>query len=418
MCHAKELPESYNRPTERDHLICQENRVGVQSNGTSGPAFPPPVPCHERPTSLNTLKEDLGKFKQQQKEAPHSAPSVASSTTRGKKKRTEDDVLYKIAIITADKKDAGTDAKTDGIQKEQAWFLQEVEITNVKRKKSWSFVCNNWLSLHHGDQQTTRELFQISHQKQVSPPNSISKIFTRTNFRQNSDTFKIRTNCVGPMKKIKVEHDNTGLGAGWYLERVVITDLNHPNGSTIFPVECGLPEMKVMGLFPDSKYKVTVYTGDKKGAGTDANVILSIFGENGESGEQKLDNSKNNFERNCKDEFFGQVPMPCGELTGYVLDTTTLALDQAGTLTRKEIPSALFIVLKQFKMAENILDIFLSDSDSDEFEGFIEADIEAVERRSIGSDISLSDFEDSSSEEESEEKETTRPGQDSCTNQT
>lgn len=49
--------------------------------------------------------------------------------------------------------------QTDGIQKEQAWFLQEVEITNVKRKKSWSFVCNNWLSLHHGDQQTTRELF-------------------------------------------------------------------------------------------------------------------------------------------------------------------------------------------------------------------------------------------------------------------
>lgn len=42
---------------------------------------------------------------------PISAPSVASSTTRGKKKRTEDDVLYKIAIITADKKDAGTDAK-------------------------------------------------------------------------------------------------------------------------------------------------------------------------------------------------------------------------------------------------------------------------------------------------------------------
>lgn len=64
----------------------------------------------------------------------------------------------------------------------------------------------------------------------------------------------------------------------------------------------------------------------------------------------------------------------------------------------------MFIVLKQFKMAENILDILLSDSDSDEFEGFIEADIEAVERRSIGSDISLSDFEDSSSEEESEEE--------------
>ncbi|XP_061175613.1 piggyBac transposable element-derived protein 4-like [Saccostrea echinata] len=55
-------------------------------------------------------------------------------------------------------------------------------------------------------------------------------------------------------------------------------------------------------------------------------------------------------------------------------------------------------------MVENILDIFLSNSNSDEFEGFTEADIEAIERRSIGSDISLSDFEDSSSEEESEEE--------------
>lgn len=49
------------------------------------------------------------------------------------------------------------------------------------------------------------------------------KDFTRTNFRQNSsDTFKIRANCVGPMKKIRIEHDNTGIGAGWYLERVGI----------------------------------------------------------------------------------------------------------------------------------------------------------------------------------------------------
>lgn len=45
---------------------------------------------------------------------PHSAlsrTSSASITARSKKKHTDDDVLYKIAIITADKKDAGTDAK-------------------------------------------------------------------------------------------------------------------------------------------------------------------------------------------------------------------------------------------------------------------------------------------------------------------
>ena len=43
-------------------------------------------------------------------------------------------------------------------------------------------------------------------------------------------------------------------------------------------------------------YLVHIYTGDKWGAGTDANVMITIFGEDGDSGERKLDNNKNNFE--------------------------------------------------------------------------------------------------------------------------
>ena len=46
-----------------------------------------------------------------------------------------------------------------------------------------------------------------------------------------------------------------------------------------------------------NKYKITTYTGDKRGAGTDANVAITLFGKSGDSGERKLDNSKNNFER-------------------------------------------------------------------------------------------------------------------------
>jgi hypothetical protein len=33
---------------------------------------------------------------------------------------------------------------------------------------------------------------------------------------------------------------------------------------------------------------VTVYTGNKAGAGTDANVYITLFGEFGDSGEKKL----------------------------------------------------------------------------------------------------------------------------------
>ena len=36
----------------------------------------------------------------------------------------------------------------------------------------------------------------------------------------HSDTFKIHGNCVGPMQRIRIEHDNKGVAPGWFLERV------------------------------------------------------------------------------------------------------------------------------------------------------------------------------------------------------
>ena len=50
-------------------------------------------------------------------------------------------------------------------------------------------------------------------------------------------------------------------------------------------------------------YNVSVTTGDRRGAGTDANVYITIYGENGDSGKQKLTSGKNNFERGATDTF-------------------------------------------------------------------------------------------------------------------
>lgn len=49
--------------------------------------------------------------------------------------------------------------------------------------------------------------------------------------------------------------------------------------------------------FPGHPYLIHTFTGDKRGAGTDANVVITIFGEEGDSGEKKLENARNNFER-------------------------------------------------------------------------------------------------------------------------
>ena len=55
---------------------------------------------------------------------------------------------------------------------------------------------------------------------------------------------------------------------------------------------------------PFKTYIITVITGDRRGAGTDANVTINLYGENGiQSGDKKLETNANNFERNQIEEF-------------------------------------------------------------------------------------------------------------------
>ncbi|XP_072032097.1 outer dynein arm-docking complex subunit 4-like isoform X3 [Amphiura filiformis] len=61
-------------------------------------------------------------------------------------------------------------------------------------------------------------------------------------------------------------------------------------------------------------YIVHVKTGSKMTAGTDANVLVTLYGEDGDSGERKLDNNGNNFERNNDDDFKFKAPH-LGKLT-------------------------------------------------------------------------------------------------------
>lgn len=40
-----------------------------------------------------------------------------------------------------------------------------------------------------------------------------------------------------------------------------------------------------------------MFTGNKRGAGTDADVSIVLYGSLGDTGEWRLDDEKNNFER-------------------------------------------------------------------------------------------------------------------------
>lgn len=54
-------------------------------------------------------------------------------------------------------------------------------------------------------------------------------------------------------------------------------------------------------------YTISTFTGDLRGAGTDSNVFITIFGDLGDSGQKLLDTKENNFERGKKDIF----PVKC-----------------------------------------------------------------------------------------------------------
>ncbi|XP_032395727.1 lipoxygenase homology domain-containing protein 1 isoform X1 [Etheostoma spectabile] len=146
---------------------------------------------------------------------------------------------------------------------------------------------------------------------------------SRTAFEKNkTDVFRIKTHNVGPLKKLRIEHDNTGMNASWFLDRVLVTDMNRPHLRFYFACNNWLSREEADNLFVRdllgsmnpmdvpklNKYVVSVFTADMKGSGTDADVFLNIFGENGDTGERRLDSDKDNFERGSEDKFTIEAP--------------------------------------------------------------------------------------------------------------
>lgn len=51
----------------------------------------------------------------------------------------------------------------------------------------------------------------------------------------------------------------------------------------------------ILNPLPIVRYIVDVYTGDKLKAGTDANVFINIYGDQGDTGGNKFDTNSNGF---------------------------------------------------------------------------------------------------------------------------
>lgn len=61
---------------------------------------------------------------------------------------------------------------------------------------------------------------------------------------------------------------------------------------------------------PEYPWSLWIWTSDVKGAGTDAQVFLQIYGEKGKSDEIKLENNSDSFEQAQLDKFMVSPRLP------------------------------------------------------------------------------------------------------------
>ena len=71
------------------------------------------------------------------------------------------------------------------------------------------------------------------------------------------DNFKIEALDLGSLTKVFIEHDNSGFGAGWMLDRVEVTNL-HSNETTVFQCNKWLDKKKGDKMIARELYPVSI----------------------------------------------------------------------------------------------------------------------------------------------------------------
>ncbi|KAG7272797.1 hypothetical protein CRUP_017851 [Coryphaenoides rupestris] len=146
------------------------------------------------------------------------------------------------------------------------------------------------------------------------------------------DTFNVEIcELISPLSRVTIGHDNGAVGAGWYCEKVPVSGF--PPRVTVycpftgieqtFPCGRWLDEDEADGLIERELYEMVslrqqklkkypwtlwIFTSDIKGAGTDAQVFLQIYGELGKSDEMKMENNSDSFEQGQVDKFMIELP--------------------------------------------------------------------------------------------------------------
>ena len=239
---------------------------------------------------------------------------------------------------------------TDGAGLGASWKLAYLEVINVQTNERSFFPCDAWFDKKHGLERTLkpdspesmqgkRRLKVVVHTSDIRGAGTSANVSlvifdaqgnrsaehaldnSKDNFsRAQVDEFLLVDDgaLVGEIARINIGHDGGGLGSGWHLQQVEITDV--ASGDTYFfpsgkwfdrSLEPKLLRQEITRGDPTAgvetgmaNWKVVVNTSDKRGAGTDANVHIVLFSKDRQTAKQLLDTSKDNFERGAVDTFF------------------------------------------------------------------------------------------------------------------
>ncbi|CAF1040089.1 unnamed protein product [Adineta ricciae] len=240
-----------------------------------------------------------------------------------------------------------------GARSSKEWFLKEIEITNLNTSKTWLCEFNCWLpktndqephshvkpsselnlknlcvyvlQVRTGGKQFagTDSLIQVMIKGTDSQTRQLSLTSDASNlFEQNQlDTFAIVGWDLGDLLELTVTSDRTHMASDWDLKEMNIWKILPDNESkqvlVYFPFNQWIGKKKSTLTAKRETYRsvdhhprgptcyhIAIKTGDVRGAGTDANVYIIIYGESGRSTTHLLDNiGKNDFERNTTSEF-------------------------------------------------------------------------------------------------------------------
>ena len=192
--------------------------------------------------------------------------------------------------------------------------MDKVVITNQSNQKSWYFICGRWLDEKEDDGQILRELPAESDNRESCGKLVMYQVDVTTGNRRGAGTdanvfifiygdkgdsgerfldgsgndfergetnsFGVECVDLGEIQKIRIGHDNKGIGPGWFLETVKITNLTtnqvyfFPSGHWFAKDEEDGKIVREIAAHSEDKaseplvtYTVTVFTGDRRGAG-------------------------------------------------------------------------------------------------------------------------------------------------------